>query len=183
MFSNPQQQLLANLRQKFMCDVSIFISKSIQNQLRVPSHSSPLPGSLSSNWWNLYLLGNLPLKGVSSFESILSQVPERRSLDIRFTSFCRKFSLSPILLNWMAHSTSGSAGTRVGLGWALLRALLPGISADGRRRTRATQGCNPSTSGLQDEGRERGERAGDDGQHRAGETEPRACDDEILKGE
>ena len=109
MFSNPQQQLLANLRQKFMCDVSIFISKSVQNQLRVPSHSSPLPGSLSSNWWNLYLLGNLPLKGVSSFESVLSQVPERRSLDIRFTSFCRKFSLSPILLNWMAHSTSGSA--------------------------------------------------------------------------
>lgn len=97
-------------------------------------------------------MGNLPLKGVSSFESFLSQVPERRSLAIRFTSFCRKFSLSPILLNWMAHSTSGSAGTRVGLGWALLRALLPGISADGRRQTGATQRCNPSTSGLQDAG-------------------------------
>lgn len=44
------------------------------------------------------------------------------------------------------------AGTRVGLGWALLRALLPGISADGCRQTGATQRCNPSTSGLQDAG-------------------------------
>lgn len=63
----------------------------------------PLIDEVCSYW------GIFHFKGISSFESFQSsQVPERKSLDIRFRSFCRKFSLSPNLLSWMAHSTSGS---------------------------------------------------------------------------
>lgn len=47
--------------------------------------------------------------GAASLEGFWSsQVPEPKSLYIRFRSFCRKLSLSPILLNWRAHSISAS---------------------------------------------------------------------------
>lgn len=74
-----------------------------------------------------------------------SQVPEQKSLAIRFRSFCRKFSLSPNLLSWVAHSTSSSAWARVGLGCAFLRAFFPGISAGAAARS-ATE---PGNLGLQ----------------------------------
>lgn len=53
--------------------------------------------------------GKSSFKGVASLEGVWSsQVPEPKSLYIRFISFCRKFTLSPILLNWRAHSISAS---------------------------------------------------------------------------
>lgn len=61
-----------------------------------------------------------------------AQVPEWKSLAIRLRIFCRKFSLSPILLICMAHSASESVGGPGALGGAwFLRAFFPGISASG----------------------------------------------------
>lgn len=62
MFSHTKR-LLENLQQQFIFDVFIFVSKGIWKQVRDPSRClSPLQGSLSSNWWSLHLLGNLPFE-------------------------------------------------------------------------------------------------------------------------
>lgn len=66
---------------------------------------STITQSLTTNGWNMV---NPALK-VTSLEGFWSsQVSEPKSLYIRFRSFCRKLSLSPILLICRAHSTSAS---------------------------------------------------------------------------
>lgn len=91
-----------------------------------PSHHSPF------NIRHLRQLGELPSWEVPSCKSLWrTQVIKLKSLEIKFRSFCRKFTLSPILRSW-SHSSFRSAGTRVGLGLLLMvlfRDFLPGICA------------------------------------------------------
>lgn len=89
-----------------------------------PSHHSP------SYNRHLHQLGTSFL-GVPSCKKVWrTQVTKLKSLEIKFRSFCHKFSLSPILRSW-THSSSRSSESGVGLELlvALFRAFLPGISA------------------------------------------------------